>query len=1176
MTFSLAWRNVTRSRYRSFLLILGILLTVALETGIAVSVDTLYDDFLLENRNNNYTDITVNPVTWQDSASLEVLAKEVRQISGVSKASPALFLSVNQFISQQVSQNVLVYGIDPKNHPDMAHLDLISGSRTLQSDTIIISEHLSTVSGFQVGDSVDLSSIRDDLNILRVTIGGIISDKSCIGNKIGFLFILVDFQTLLRVIPEGLRSHILIQEIDVSVKDLLRINGIAEKIEDKVGLNNYVFVEKDISEIKSAGIRAYQTAMNLVIIASFVVEFLFITNILAIAIKDRQKELGILRATGANSWQFIKFIGVEVLIYAIIGSTFGIFVGIGFSQILVDFMDNYYTSIEFQSISLHFSSIFATFLSGIIVALISGLYPIFLAQTLPVVQNIHSRMTTAKSHNIFTVTMWKYTIGSGVSLAITAFILQIFIGPSRFLDFSLLSAHFLTVVMIFSGTLLIEIGILAFLPRIAMRVLFWFDIITRTISIRNIAREFQKSLFTIMTAALALTFIIIVGTVSAAIIEEVPDYFQSQWGSIDAIVEARDDNLLPINSTQLLEKRGVIAKAAFIQETRTQIDSTNGYIYGVDPTQYSFFAEPILTSDYDLPSYLILNASTTNTINGLVSQILFQQLRSPLGSSVLVKIADNSTVNVTLAAVIKANIFLGSGEYLYISSGHFQDYFNSTMAKWFLCKQSGESASIEGAIKLALPEIKEITMINSIAELVEETLLFQSAIFQVLFIESFVLAAIAQFVCILMSTLRMEREMGIMRSLGLSKEKVFSIFMCESTALGITSLIVGFLDGFLGSILLIWYISQSIPITFYLPLERVAFWVGVSFLITIASTIVPSYRSSQKNVVATIYGRPMRKSYIEKIEEPIFFEEEELLPQRKRKEVLTVYDEPKEYQTSFQIGKSLLKANKQKIRNIFVVLLAVCLLNYILDSYLPHRGLIPFDLITSSFFSGGDFMFQYYSIRKRYLILLNPLLFFMGLALISPISTYLSDQKKENYQLTIRLLKSLLEGFFLMMILVIIGILLLISPALIYLFITTIFNPEGFYYTDDLWFYTVSFLNFGIELILFQRVWVFLVLRGLKLELNFKETFALTRNTAFEGQLGFITLLIIHTLIQIIITMIFRYPIARSSSISFSQQLFFPPLHPISFLALMSFEIGFFVILIIYQHIQLKKQLIVT
>jgi ABC-type antimicrobial peptide transport system permease subunit len=93
----------------------------------------------------------------------------------------------------------------------------------------------------------------------------------------------------------------------------------------------------------------------------------------------------------------------------------------------------------------------------------------------------------------------------------------------------------------------------------------------------------------------------------------------------------------------------------------------------------------------------------------------------------------------------------------------------------------------------------------------------------------------------------MEREMGIMRSVGLSKRGVFSIFMSESTALGFTGLIVGLLDGLFGSILLIWYISLSLPIDLYFPPERIVFWIIVSFLITLASTIIPSYRSRKCN-----------------------------------------------------------------------------------------------------------------------------------------------------------------------------------------------------------------------------------------------------------------------------------------------------------------------------------------
>ena len=70
LAFSLAKKNVIRSPYRSFLLTLAIILTIALETGIAVSIDTLYDDFIYDSRNQNFTDISVIPTTWTNLTSL--------------------------------------------------------------------------------------------------------------------------------------------------------------------------------------------------------------------------------------------------------------------------------------------------------------------------------------------------------------------------------------------------------------------------------------------------------------------------------------------------------------------------------------------------------------------------------------------------------------------------------------------------------------------------------------------------------------------------------------------------------------------------------------------------------------------------------------------------------------------------------------------------------------------------------------------------------------------------------------------------------------------------------------------------------------------------------------------------------------------------------------------------
>ena len=79
LSWSLASKNVSRSKYRTFLLILGIILTVSLETGIVLSVDTLYDDFILDHRNQNYTDITVHPSIWSNLSTLRgILGDSVR------------------------------------------------------------------------------------------------------------------------------------------------------------------------------------------------------------------------------------------------------------------------------------------------------------------------------------------------------------------------------------------------------------------------------------------------------------------------------------------------------------------------------------------------------------------------------------------------------------------------------------------------------------------------------------------------------------------------------------------------------------------------------------------------------------------------------------------------------------------------------------------------------------------------------------------------------------------------------------------------------------------------------------------------------------------------------------------------------------------------------------------
>ncbi|MFX0211937.1 MAG: ABC transporter permease, partial [Candidatus Hodarchaeota archaeon] len=824
----------------------------------------------------------------------------------------------------------------------------------------------------------------------------------------------------------------------------------------------------------------------------------------------------------------------------------------------------------------------ATFSSGVIVALISGLYPIFLALSMPVVQNIHSRMRTRKYSSEY-FSYWKYTVSMGVLLAITGFSLQFFIGPSRFLDFEILSMHFIMILLIFIGTLLIEVGILFFLPRIAVKVLFWFGIITRIISTRNIAREFQKSLFTIMTSALALTFIIIVGLVSAAVIAGVPDYFQDQWGSIELVIEAQDNQLFHSNFTDDLEDTFHIAYSSFIQETRTEIENVDSYVYGVDPIRYSHFSEDIIDSIIDYPSSYILNQTYNNHSTfgtyAIVSDLLFEKLLKPLGSDISIKITENTSVNVTIASVISSNIFLGNGEYLYIGTKRYQEFFNSSLAKWFICDVQGDVGAAQYFIETQFPELKDVIGIDFYKKAIERSLKFQSAIFQVLFIESFCLAAIAQFICILVSTYRMEREMGVMRSFGLHKRGVFSIFMAESTALGFSALIVGVIDGLLGSILLVWYISRSIPIEITFPLDRIVLWVLVSFLVTLASTYVPSYRSSQKNIVATISGRPLQKQYFPI---PVFGLSRAFYPDNGQQAASFSYSDEDMIlggrDSSFTMKEEspptittwqFIKDHKLQIQTAFLIIMALITFNYIFDGYILIRGLLPSDFIWRTFFAlslgvGPDVELDVHFLN------INPLLFFAGLATVGPISYYLTHKTSPDNPIH-ELGRSLVLGIIGVIICLLIGLSYTIIIAFISQLLTPFLVRPDFSIVIPVLAMCFFVIGIGIVFLIIQRVWAYIIICGLSPGWSFWQRFSWIMKTGSKGQDKFIGILLVHILIQTIL-FILSQPLPTEPIPEISYEPALAAVDPIAFLVLSAFEVGVFLLLIIFQLVQFKSQ----
>ncbi|MHA1968331.1 MAG: ABC transporter permease, partial [Candidatus Hodarchaeales archaeon] len=850
MLLALPIRNITRHRWRTFLIITGIAISVGLEAGIAISIDSLYFDFIESHRGQNYTDITIHPKENASFAEMKELVEDVSTVKGVEKVSPvATFILIENMSGlETIPNNVILYGVDTSSHPDYPNLEVMEGNVSLSGREVILSQTLAARMNLPAGFKYSMPEIPL-YGFLGVTVevAGIIVDKTYFGNYVGFFFILIELDVLLSLFSDEsfLDFHLAIQ-----VADFVTLNEVAKQIEDTIGFESWhVFREKTISDTDILAIRSYQTAMNLIIIGSFVVEFLFLTNILTINVRERSKEFGILRAVGTSTLQIILILGVEILIYSGIASLFGNLLGIGISYILVGLLNLNYPNLGIDALVIRNSSLLSTFVTGILVAWIAGLYPIFKGVTLPVVQNIHWKMRGKKT----TSRNWLYLLMLGIISTIVGFVTTYFIGPSSFLSFDLLSLHFFAVWTIFLGTLLLESGLLHFLPKLAQKLMIWHKLVPRIIATRNVAREFQKSIITIMVTALALCFILVIGIISAAIIETVPGYYNEKFGRIDIIAEAYDDAQLSLNFVDdLVSENEDIERAAFMQQQRAKIENIEGYIFGIEPEPYSYFFQEtiLLPPEPDVPS--LLNTSKKGVI---MSDLLVSRVGVRIGDNLSIQVSANSSDQFLVAGITSGNPFLQHGNYLYCSNELFQQYWQNDSANWFIMSVIEDSKpllTITDHLEQKYDSLKQITAIDFYSKVIERSLIVQTAFFQILFLNTFILSGLAQFICILISTLNMEREIGIMRAMGLTKREVFSTFLAESTLLGITGVIAGIINGVIGAELLAWYISSSIPLETKISPSLIFFWVSVSFMITILSTIVPSYRSSRKSVAYSI------------------------------------------------------------------------------------------------------------------------------------------------------------------------------------------------------------------------------------------------------------------------------------------------------------------------------------
>jgi len=302
-----------------------------------------------------------------------------------------------------------------------------------------------------------------------------------------------------------------------------------------------------------------------------------------------------------------------------------------------------------------------------------------------------------------------------------------------------------------------------------------------------------------------------------------------------------------------------IEQTTYVQEIRATLNmGASTFVFGVNGTEYAHFLDEFILEPVNASLSSLLSIIPVSVV---ISNIFAELVGIETGDTISFQIDLNTEVDAIVSGVFEGNPFIHSGEYIFIDTTIFEDIWNKSTVKWFMADVSDniQKETAEVLVQNTFPTIKAVKSTQYYYNMIEYSLAVQGAFIHLIFIHSFLLSGLAQFICILISALKMERDVAIMRAVGLFKDDVFRVFVSEAALLGLSGVFIGIINSILGAELIGWFISQSIPISVSIDTMRDAFlfvlWIMVSLLVTFASSYYPSRRASQTNVIAAISGR---------------------------------------------------------------------------------------------------------------------------------------------------------------------------------------------------------------------------------------------------------------------------------------------------------------------------------
>jgi len=841
-----------RTILTAFGVILGVAVILAISTTNVSTLAALTEVFsqasgkahltisLFDSGAEGFTEDTLKRAS--SVPGVAALAPVVRGQAALADASAPAQIELSMLGA--ASGGLLIYGIDPKLDLNAREYKILEGeflSPDRNAYDILLVKNFADEKKIRLGNEVTLLSPGGSAQF--DVVGLMDRDGPGLLNNGAFAAIPIETAQELFLRAGSLDQIDVVALPEASAGDALE--ALKGTLQARLGPDYTVTYPAAQGQRVSQMLSGYQMGLNMFsAIAIFVGGFL-VYNAFSMTVVERTREIGMLRTLGMTRRQILRQMLAEAAIIGVAGSLLGIGAGVLLARGLIRVMELAIAQ-EVRSVQVPASGVVTAFLVGVIVTLFAAAIPAWQAGRISPLEAL--RVRGSSQEGWFVRRGWL----AGIILLVAS-VLLIIMAPfpaavqEQMRDMMVMN-------LFLGGTLLVPavVNVAERTIRPVLRRIYGGE---GQLGSRNVQRARLRTALTVAALMSGVAMVLSIRAITAAFSQDIGSWIQKYIGG-DVYVHSS------LNMRADLERRlaaveGVeaVTPIRYLDVRRILPEGGDERLafMAVDPASYLTVTSFVFSGEQGDPDELANRLAEGDTV--FVSSVLSEKYG--LGAGDTIRLATRrGDRDFQIAAVVVD--FYNQGLVIQGSWKDLRRYFNISDVSTFLLKaEPGQSPqqvreridAIYGRRQHITTESNDVIRSRALGLITQTT-----SLFDVMSIITMIVAALGVINTLTMNVVERTREIGMLRSLGMTRRQIARMILAEAGMMGVVGGVLGLLFGVLMARTVLGSMNRmaGLRLQFTLPLEGVIISLIIALIISQVAALWPARRAARIRIIEAI------------------------------------------------------------------------------------------------------------------------------------------------------------------------------------------------------------------------------------------------------------------------------------------------------------------------------------